>query len=272
MHGAAAVFKDKKEDLSRRLESASMPATALLGNMRLLDDLSRHTSQYQDPRYLPFYYHFGRVFAPRRLLFVGLDIGLHLACMLKGCSNPESASCIQPRPESFYSPRLAMSNARSAAGRKFPLGVYVGHLNDQGAKDISLGHFDAAAVTAEMASDSLMDALDFCWSRLSEGGFLCVDRLSRKGSREVFDDLTSQPAQTMRRIYEFLGEDPFDHNFVNVEQVTKEDDINVHRIPGLHTIRPAVMPVPRRAVEILGSALTQKYSGAEVWRIHKSQI
>lgn len=81
-----------------------------------------------------------------------------------------------------------------------------------------------------------------------------------------FDDLTAQPAHTMRRIYEFLGEEPFDHNFSNVEQVTKEDDVNVHRIPGLHTIRPAVAPVPRRAAEILGTALAQKYAGAEVWR------
>lgn len=81
-----------------------------------------------------------------------------------------------------------------------------------------------------------------------------------------FDDLTSQPAQTMRRIYEFLGEPAFEHNYVNIEQVTKEDDVNVHRIPGLHTIRPTVTPMPKKALEILGPALMQKYANAEVWR------
>lgn len=81
-----------------------------------------------------------------------------------------------------------------------------------------------------------------------------------------FDDLTSQPAQTMRHVYDFLGQPQFEHNFVNIEQVTKEDDVNVHRIPGLHSIRPTVTPMPKKAVEILGPALAQKYAGAEMWR------
>lgn len=81
-----------------------------------------------------------------------------------------------------------------------------------------------------------------------------------------FDDLTRNPQESMQRIYSFLGEKPFEHNFKNVEQVTKEDDVNVHRIPGLHTIRPAVAPVPRKALEILGPELVQKYSNAEMWR------
>jgi sulfotransferase len=81
-----------------------------------------------------------------------------------------------------------------------------------------------------------------------------------------FDDLTRDPAGTMRRIYEFIGESNFEHNFANVEQVTKEDDVNVHRIPGLHSIRPVVTPAPKKALELLGPALVQKYSNAEVWR------
>lgn len=81
-----------------------------------------------------------------------------------------------------------------------------------------------------------------------------------------FDDLTSNPAETMRRIYAWLGEEQYVHNFANVEQVTREDDVNVHKIPGLHTIRPVVAPVPKRADEILGPPLAAKYSNAEVWR------
>jgi len=96
------------------------------------------------------------------------------------------------------------------------------------------------------------------------------DALSRGHGKSMlfveFDDLTSNPSATMHRIYEFLGEDHFDHNFTNVEQVTKEDDLNVHRIPGLHSIRPAVTPVPKKAFDILGQNLYQKYSNAEVWR------
>lgn len=81
-----------------------------------------------------------------------------------------------------------------------------------------------------------------------------------------FDDLTQFPGKTMDRIYAFLGEAPFAHNFQHVEQVTREDDVNVHRIPDLHTIRPVVAPVPKRALQILGHELVQRYSNLEIWR------
>lgn len=81
-----------------------------------------------------------------------------------------------------------------------------------------------------------------------------------------FYDLTSRPDQTMRRVYEFLGEEPFGHDYDRVEQVTSEDDVNVHRIPGLHTIRPKVEPVPKMALDVLGSTMIKKYENSEIWR------
>jgi len=85
-----------------------------------------------------------------------------------------------------------------------------------------------------------------------------------------FDDLTKNPKASMSRIYNFLGQEEFDHDFNNVEQFTKEDDVNVHRIPGLHSIRPKIEGVPKRAREILGSKVASTYKkdidSLEVWR------
>jgi len=80
------------------------------------------------------------------------------------------------------------------------------------------------------------------------------------------DDLVTNPAQTLKKVYNFIGKDYFNHNFDYVEQVTFEDDIGVHRIEGLHTIRNRVEPVPYCAIDILGVELTKKYSNLEVWR------
>jgi sulfotransferase len=80
------------------------------------------------------------------------------------------------------------------------------------------------------------------------------------------DDLTANPAPTMKTVYNFIEQSYFHHNFDNVEQVTFEDDIGVHRIEGLHTIRNKVEPVPYCAIDILGVELTKKYSNLEVWR------
>ncbi len=53
--------------------------------------------------------------------------------------------------------------------------------------------------------------------------------------------LTNAPKKTMDEIYEFLGQEPFNHDFDHVEQTTFEDD-SVHGFKDLHTIRQRVAP------------------------------
>jgi sulfotransferase len=78
-----------------------------------------------------------------------------------------------------------------------------------------------------------------------------------------FEKLTSNPQQTLREIYEFLGEAPFAHNFDQVEQVTWEND-EVHGYKGLHDVRKKVEPVPNRARHLLGAA-ADAYRGPYLW-------
>jgi sulfotransferase len=78
-----------------------------------------------------------------------------------------------------------------------------------------------------------------------------------------FDSLTRNPAAAMQDIYRFLEESPFPHDFEHVEQVISEDDL-VHRMAGLHDIRPAVRPIPARAMEVLGD-LADKFKGPYIW-------
>jgi sulfotransferase len=78
-----------------------------------------------------------------------------------------------------------------------------------------------------------------------------------------FDELTTAPAATLRRIYHFLGEAPFEHNFDHVEQATHEDDY-AYGMPGLHDTRPKVEPVSTCWRDILGPA-GEKYAGWELW-------
>lgn len=80
-----------------------------------------------------------------------------------------------------------------------------------------------------------------------------------------FEHLTSYPKETMKDIYNFLDEEVYDHDFINVEQTTSEND-DIHGIPGLHIVRPEVKPVPSDALRILGEDVVAKYSNAEFWR------
>lgn len=82
-----------------------------------------------------------------------------------------------------------------------------------------------------------------------------VDAVKRGFSDRMFfvrfEDLTTEPKKTMERVYEFLGEEYFEHNFDTIEQVTWEDD-EVHGIKGLHDIRSKVAPIPSQWNDILG--------------------
>lgn len=71
-----------------------------------------------------------------------------------------------------------------------------------------------------------------------------------------FNSLTSKPKDTMQAIYEFLGEEWYEHNFDYVEQITQEDD-EVHGFVNLHKIKNKVSPVKNCAEEILGKDVVE---------------
>lgn len=109
------------------------------------------------------------------------------------------------------------------------------------------------------------------WSSQEQPVGLAFNRIKdalHRGHRDKlhfvrYEDLTAHPDRTLRKIYEFLQEDEFDHDFDNVEQVTHEFD-EVHGIKDLHTIRPKVQPqVPQWPV-ILGEA-AEPYKETELW-------
>jgi sulfotransferase len=70
-----------------------------------------------------------------------------------------------------------------------------------------------------------------------------------------FEDLCLYPDTEMIRIYEYLGIPHFQHDFDNIEQVTKEDD-EVYGTFGDHVIRTKLEPVPSKAKQLLGKDVT----------------
>lgn len=69
------------------------------------------------------------------------------------------------------------------------------------------------------------------------------------------EDLTENPQETMNRIWEYLGEEPFTHDISNVEQYTQEHDIGFPY--GDHVIRKEVKPLIKDWNEIIGRDLCE---------------
>ena len=76
------------------------------------------------------------------------------------------------------------------------------------------------------------------------------------------EDFTSDPETTLTKIWEYLGEESFEHDFDNVAQYTQEHEIGFPY--GDHTIQPKVSPLKKDWHEILGrelsEAINQKFS------------
>ena len=110
------------------------------------------------------------------------------------------------------------------------------------------------------------------WAHKSQPVGLAYNRIRdalQRGFRDRmhfvhFERLTTSPEAVLGGIYQFLGEEPFVHNYNHVEQVTVEDD-TVHGLRDLHTIRNKVEPSPAQWPDILGPA-AEKYANQNFWK------
>jgi sulfotransferase len=88
-----------------------------------------------------------------------------------------------------------------------------------------------------------------------------------------YEHLTRRPKAVMERIYGFLGEEPHEHEFEHVEQVTFEDDL-VYGFKDLHLIRPKVEPQPPSWPKVYDDAVFQSPAWkniekvAQFWKLY----
>jgi len=54
-----------------------------------------------------------------------------------------------------------------------------------------------------------------------------------------YDELINEPKETIERIYEFCGWEPFEHDFTNIKSKYVEDD-SVYGLNGMHKIRTTI--------------------------------
>jgi len=177
-----------EKEINDRLGRQSISSRVLLDRLALLDDASRKTGQYQDPRCLPFYYYLAKSLNPRVVLQVGLDIGLPLCCFLMGCATVEKVLAFQKRDASSpYSPRVASSNIKKAKPSGIDFDFYLGQFIDEPLESMLSSGFDVALVSCDLRGDELNDALYILWKHLNLDGFLVLDHMrSDEDSFDVF--------------------------------------------------------------------------------------
>lgn len=79
-----------------------------------------------------------------------------------------------------------------------------------------------------------------------------------------YNDIISNPQETMNKIYEFLEIDSFNHNFNNIENTCNEEKDEAWGIENLHVIRNKLQKTSTPPEEVLGKELTEYYSQFDV--------
>ena len=78
-----------------------------------------------------------------------------------------------------------------------------------------------------------------------------------------YDMLTQRPAEVLKLIYQFLDEEPYEHDFESVNYDAPKFDAQLG-LDGLHRVHKKVAPRPRQT--ILPPDLFQKYAQLAFWR------
>lgn len=100
----------------------------------------------------------------------------------------------------------------------------------------------------------------YAWHALREA---CYSEFADRLVIVDYELLSARPAEVFALLYEFLGEQPFDHDFENVEYDAPQFDAQLG-LDGLHRVHKQVSPRPRQTV--LPPDLFRRYANMAFWR------
>jgi len=81
-----------------------------------------------------------------------------------------------------------------------------------------------------------------------------------------YKDLVGNPKETMQKLYEFLGESYYHHDFKNLVNVHQENDAAIYGFTDMHEVRAKVESVSLAPEDVLPTSILDQCRGSEFWR------
>ena len=76
----------------------------------------------------------------------------------------------------------------------------------------------------------------------------------------TYEDLSTNPEETIAKVYDFLEVKHYEHDFQNIPQYDNSQDKEEFGIPTLHTIRSQISKSTTKPEDVLSDYVIQKYS------------
>lgn len=81
-----------------------------------------------------------------------------------------------------------------------------------------------------------------------------------------YKDLVNRPEQTLQNLYEFLGEEPYEHTFDNLQNQSREQDLRTYGLADMHQVHKKLKATAPNPKEILSKSIIDKCKGMDIWR------
>lgn len=81
-----------------------------------------------------------------------------------------------------------------------------------------------------------------------------------------YNDLVMNTAETLRKIYRFLDEEYYTHNFSNIKNLHHERDGEIYGFVDMHDVRPSINKQSIDPNEILSEKILAQCKNSEFWR------
>lgn len=163
------------DKVNSKLRKQGISSSVILSRFRMINEESRKTSAYTDPRYVPFYYYLSQEIQPKSMIEIGFRLGLLSGTFLMGNKSVEYFLAFQKASEDeYYSPRLGKRNIQDNYKGEFD--VYVGDITDERFEQIfNKRMWDLLIINEETTYDRHMQYLEFAWDEMNSGGFIIMD-------------------------------------------------------------------------------------------------
>jgi len=87
-----------------------------------------------------------------------------------------------------------------------------------------------------------------------------------------YKDLVQYPEKTLKKLYEFLGEEYYEHTFDNLQNQNREQDLITYGVADMHEVHKELKVTAPDPKEILSEDILNMCKGMDFWRQKDPQI
>lgn len=81
-----------------------------------------------------------------------------------------------------------------------------------------------------------------------------------------YKDLVNNTEETLNKLYDFLGEEPYEHTFDNLENQNREQDLRTYGLADMHQVHSKLKSTSSSPSEVLSSSVLKKCREMDIWR------